>query len=393
MIPQPPSPPVDAGLPALDLLLSREALPILEAGLGESLTDMAATQVRYSPGAYVTTSYSVRDAKGATLTVCAHSGKRLPENTSIVSDGDSNIAVWRFPHDPALPGLVYTSSAKLLAPVMAQVGIKEPIRTIAVRSYRPRRRAVVEVSTAQHRLFLKVVKPSRVSDLQSVHKVAAGFLRVPRSLGWLPDLGIAILEALPGTSLRHRLDSGLHSLPSSQSLTNILDQIPDMPATAPGLVERLNAHRRFLDVIVPAESSRIARIVDEVSTSPAEPIVPAHNDFHAAQVMVSGGAITGLVDIDTLGSGHRADDYAMFLGHLYTSALVSKRGEELAAYGAQLLSGFERQISRTSLRLRTAAAVVGFATAPFRSQQADWPTAISKRLASAEAWLESSAAA
>ncbi|MBT8201201.1 MAG: aminoglycoside phosphotransferase family protein, partial [Acidimicrobiia bacterium] len=215
----------------------------------------------------------------------------------------------------------------------------------------------------------------------------------PRSLGWLPDLGIAILEALPGTSLRHRLDSGVHSLPSSQSLTNILDQMPDMPATAPGLVERLNAHRRFLDVIVPAESSRIARIVDEVATSPAEPIVPAHNDFHAAQVMVSGGAITGLVDIDTLGSGHRADDYAMFLGHLYTNALVSKRGEELAAYGAQLLSGFERQISRTSLRLRTAAAVVGFATAPFRSQQADWPTAISKRLASAEAWLESSAAA
>ncbi len=392
MIPQPSTPPVDAGLPALSLLLGREAKPILEAGLDEKLTDVIARQVRYRPGTYVTASYSARNSKGAPLTVCAHAGKRLPDLAPIVSDGDSKIAVWRFPHDPSLPGLIHASRAELLAPMLAKVGIDEPITAIDVRSYRPRRRAVVEVSTRRHRLFLKVVRPVRVADLQSVHKVAAEFLRVPRSLGWSPDLGLAILEALPGISLRQSLDSGISQLPTSQNLTSILDDLPHVPTTSPGLVERVHAHRLLLDVLAPGESTRIARIVDDIARASTEPVVAAHNDFHAAQVMVSGRSIVGLVDIDTLGSGHRADDYAMLLGHLYTNAMTSGNST-FASYGARLMSGFESQVDRTSLRLRTAAAIVGFSTAPFRSQQVDWPVAISKRLDAAESWLDSSAAA
>jgi hypothetical protein len=386
---KPPPPPPDPKLPELAALLGDDAEALLEAAIEAPVRGARATQVRYDPGRAVTVTYSATiEGRENPLTVAAYAGRDLPSNTAIVGDGTSRIAIWRFPDDPRLPGLPHAVRPELLAGLLAEVGVKDPIWRVHTRSYRARRRAVVEVVTERHRLFLKVARPSRVAALQATHTDVAGQVRVPRSLGYSPEFGIAVLEAIPGSTLRHSLGSGDATLPSAAELVDLLNRLPVLPTERPGLIERAPTHQRFLSTILPGESERLAGLVKAIGQAPSETLVAAHNDLHAAQVIVSNGRISGLVDIDTVGLGHRADDFAMLLGHLHTLAVAGPSAGAFAGYGARLLPEFAREVGKSSLRLRTAAAVMAFATAPFRIQQPDWPSATSARLAAAQQWID-----
>lgn len=379
----------DPALPAVGALLGAEAPAILEAGIGSPLSEVRPTQVRYDPGRSVTVSYAAHDADGRLATICAYAGRQKPDGAAIVSDGANEVAVWRYPHDPMLPGLRHAVEPRLLAGLLEEVGAGGVIRMIRTRTYRPRRRAVVEVMTDDHRLFIKVVRPHKVSHLHTLHAEAARHLRVPRNLGWSPDLGVAILEALPGTSVRHAVEDGRPRLPAPAVVTALLDRIPPIGDPRPGLLERLDTHRRLLAAIVPEVEDDIDEMIEHIRSAAPQPVVAAHNDFHAAQVMMADGEVTGLVDIDTLGPGTRADDYAMMLGHLYTLALGSSRPRAVAAYGARLLGSFETAVGANELRLRIAAAVIAFSSAPFRAQQPNWPERVHRRLDAAREWIRS----
>jgi len=305
----------------------------------------------------------------------------------VVESGSARIAVWTFPDDPALPGLQHSFRQPLIGQLLREVGVLDTVRTIRTRSYRPRRRAVVEVHTEAHRLFIKVVRPNKVQALQEAHKVVADHTPVPHSLGFSAELGIAVLEPIAGATLRNAIAAGATNLPGPGQIRAVLDGLPQLPNTRPGLIERFQTHRGFLETIVPDEAPRLQRLASAVGIEDAEPLEPAHNDFHASQLMVADATIAGLIDIDTMGLGFRADDYAMLLAHLHSLALGSRNGSPFAKYGKQLLPDFEHEVGRARLRRRIAAAMVGFATGPFRSQQADWPGATAVRLAAAEEWL------
>jgi len=383
-----PLPPPDQKLPELAALLGDEARVVLETALGIQLARVRATHVRYEPGRSVTATFKGTTAEAASpVTLAAHAGKGLPTGTAIVGDGDSRIAVWQFPNDPRLPGLPHAIRPELLGNLLSEVGADHRITRIRTRSYRARRRAVIEVTTERHRLFVKVVRPSKIRKLQAAHTTVADHVRVPRSLGYSEELGVAVLEAIPGITVREAIEAGEESLPSGAELTSLLDRIPPLPERRPSLTERLAVHQRFLSTILPEAAPQLARIVEAVEPTPAEPAVAAHNDFHSAQVMVSGGRVSGLVDIDTIGHGSRVDDYAMWLGHLHTLALGGGV-QGYATYGARVLAEFESLIGSRQLRPRIAAAVTAFATAPFRSQQPDWPAATIHRLGAAEEWID-----
>ena len=59
---------------------------------------------------------------------------------------------------------------------------------MTVRAYRPRRRAVIEVVAPTSRLFVKVLRPTRVRDLHERHRLLtdAG-MPTPHSLGWTAE--------------------------------------------------------------------------------------------------------------------------------------------------------------------------------------------------------------
>ena len=81
--------------------------------------------------------------------------------------------------------------------------------------------------------------------------------------------------------------------------------------------------------------------------------------------------ITGVVDIDTVGPGRRADDLACLLAHLST---VQRMSADQAIGLNRLLNlwmpVFEARVDPTELRLRAAAVVISLATGPYRSPAA-----------------------
>ncbi|MGQ0573367.1 MAG: phosphotransferase, partial [Pseudonocardia sp.] len=116
-----------------------------------------------------------------------------------------------------------------------------------------------------------------------------------------------------------------------------------------------------------------------------EPLVPVHGDLYDSQLLVDGGRVTGLLDVDTAGGGHRVDDWANLLAHL--SVLADEGLAPARGYGAELLAHAERRLPRGRLRPRVAAAVLGLATGPFRVQQRDWAARTERRLDLAQRWL------
>ena len=128
------------------------------------------SQVRYVPGRLITVQHRVEvvwsDGKPTTEVIVASSGLKVPEDIPVFATNDVEVAFWRFPNDPFLPGPPSVSDSTTAAGLLSQLGEQTNEAAVRVRSYRAGRRAVIEVNTPSHRLFVKVVRPDRTAALQ-----------------------------------------------------------------------------------------------------------------------------------------------------------------------------------------------------------------------------------
>lgn len=397
-----PGPPTDPGL----ALLTGPSVPdILDAALtpaGGTLLGWTLRDVDHRPGDRTTASYVVRvswpDGEREETFAATVSGSR-PSGGLVVTDGDRFVQVWRFPYDPELPGLAAACFPSSAGELLRGLGLEPDGVQLRVVSYRPRKRAVVEVVTTRHRLFVKVLRPRRVRDVDSRHRVltAAG-VPVPRSLGWSDD-GIVVLAPLRGTPLRTALESGGTVLRDPGELVALLDRLP---AEVAGLPRRApwSAHAaHYAEVVaaaVPSLGSRVRSLASSVSAGLAgcdDGDEPTHGDFYDAQLFVEHGGISGLLDIDTIGPGRRADDLGCLLAHL--SVLAD--GPFPAAPGARAalaewLPVLSRRVDPAELRLRAAGVTLSLATGPYRAQDPDWEQATAGRVDLAGRWLDAAEA-
>jgi aminoglycoside phosphotransferase len=382
-------------------LLAGPAAGALLAGavgeLGGQLESWKAQQVSHRPGASTVAHYraGVRWADGRRSDQTLVASTTMPVSLEVGRCVASRrgVTVWLWPHDPALPGLAPALDRRRLASLLRDLGLPTAGRPeAAVRSYRPGRRAVVEVTTtAGARLFLKVVRPGRAAALHRRHRLLAPHLPVPESLGWTAD-GILVLSAVPGTTLRAVLRSSAPA-PAPADLLALLDRLPaevvDLgPARRP--LDRVDHDARVLAATVPALAARAValagRLVTAAATTDAEPTVAVHGDLYDAQLVVDTGRFTGLLDVDGAGAGARADDLANALGHLAVMAQGPSGRGRFARYLADLQTCAEAVHGPRVLRPRVAAAVLALATGPFRAQQTDWAGETERRLAVAEGW-------
>ena len=394
----PQLPPPDPDVPALRVLLGDEARDVLSAALsdaGLSVDEVAVSQVRYSPGRSVTAQYRTQltDADGSTSRpmLVATSGLKVPEGPAIIADSDMSVAVWRFPRDPFLPGLAPALNQTSALELLGRLGAQTTSMKLRTRAYRATRRAVVEARGDSETIYMKVLRPSRVAGLQHRHAALAPHLPIPHSLGWSQELGIVAMQALGGRTLRQTIEAGALELPSPQALVGLLDQFPEPEPDAPavkGAYQRAPEHARLIGAVLPPAAPELEAIVSAVTNaSSSDPAVAVHGDFHSSQVLVDGGRIVGLVDVDTAGVGQRLDDLANLVGQLATLTLVSQQPAAIAAYIDELMAVFEQLADPTTLRLRVAAVVLGLATGPFRVQLPHWPEDTLRRLDLAQRWV------
>ena len=380
----------DPDVPATEILLSREAERVLSAAMEVAdlrLVDIRPAQARYQPRKSTTVSYrSVVPSEG-NATLVAHGGSVIP-GAVVVEDGDVRISVWRFPNDPVLVGLRHAVDADLSADLLRGFGFDQPIRRLRTRSYRPMRRAVIEVVTNDRRLFLKVVRPAKLAGLRRRHEAVAGHLPVPMCLGSAPHLGVLAIEALEGQTVRDVLQGETDSrLPTAAQMIDLLDRLPRFDKRVIGPVQRMSDHTAVLASMLPALADRLERLTSGVGTVTSVERVPVHGDLHPGQVMTVAGSARGLIDIDGVGTGERANDIANMLGYLAAMTADSSAPTAAMTYLATLYRGFGFTVDVEDLQRRVAAAIVGYATIPFIRQQADWPEATVRRISKAEDWI------
>ncbi|GAB3699776.1 phosphotransferase [Mariniluteicoccus flavus] len=325
------------------------------------------------------------------LGVSARAGGRAPndERAEIFADGDREAVVWLYPRDPDLPGLARAaypdSMAALLSDVM-QVRIPPDRVRLDMIGYRPRRRAVLR-ATVNHIgpqgpvrtvFYVKVLREALFREVKLRHDLLgqAG-VPAPRVAAATPDC-LLVLDELPGVPLSKAIFDEKPPCTAEQ-LIWVLDSMPQQVADLPRRAPWADAIHHYTEMVVqamPTLEPRLRWLAAEIESG-LRPIPPGneptHGDFHEGQIHVAGGTICGILDIDTIGPGNRADDLACLVAHLST---VQRMNPQQAARVRHLLSTwvpvFDERVDPTELRLRAAAVVISLATGPYRSQEPNW---------------------
>lgn len=389
----------DERLPLLPALLGDDAGDLLREAAslaGGSVEAWRVSNVTWQPGSSLTVRYEAQvrwPASIASESFVSVTGPAIPAGALEFERDGARAGLWRLPFDTALPGLAAAMDPTTARQLLDSVGAPTGEVTSTLRAYRPGRRAVVHLRGETVDAYVKVVRPHRVATLQEAHRTASELLPVPRTFGWSAEHGVVLLQALKGITLRDALQAEA-ILPAAASIANLLDRlpVPANPTLAPDPAESARGHAHLLRRLVPDQAWKLDALLARLTPLPADaPLVPVHGDLYEAQLMTDGtGALTGMLDIDTIGLGHRANDWANFVGHLATWEAFAPHPGHVREYAKHLLAYADRECSPEFLRQRIAAVIVGLATGPFRVQQRDWPAETRRRIALAGEWMASS---
>ncbi len=391
----------------LALLTGPDAGHLLRAAVGTAggeLVRWRVRQVDHRPGSSVTASYSARvrwadreqdETLGASTGLPSAAHQPAAPGVLNLSDGEREVAVWRFPLDPGLPGLAVACDPVAVAGLLTRFGapaLPQDVR-LSTRAYRPRRRAVVQADVPGGRLFLKVLRPHRVQDLHERHRLLHGSgLPVPRSLGWTTD-GVVVLEALHGVPMRERM-VGAGPVPSGPALVDLVAGIPTAAMDLPRRRSWTEGAAHYASVVghaLPDQADRVRDLAEAIrsATTDQVPDQPCHGDLYEAQLLLTGHRVSGVLDVDSVGPGRRADDLACLLAHAQVLELLRPgRAPRLSALRADWLAATDAALDPAEVRPRTAGVLLSLATGPHRVQEEGWPEATRLRVDAVERWLD-----
>ncbi len=392
----------DAGVSASDadgsaLLTSTEVGDLLVAAVehaGGKLAHWRLDHVDANPRRSTTATYLATvdwpsgrrdELLGASARVGGRSGN--DDRAVVFGDGEREVAVWLYPADPDLPGLRRAAVPSELAGLINEhrvTALPVSVENLAVEviSYRPRRRAVLKaVATTpagRETLYVKVLRESGFGPTLERHQLlrSAG-LPTPAVAAATSDQ-VLVLREVPGRPLAHAIFD--EAMPCrAENMIMMLDAMPAAVATLPRRApwsDAVATYAEMITVALPSLRQQLQWLVEQIRTGLAGlPIgnEPTHGDFHEGQVFVANGMISGLIDIDTIGPGRRADDLACMIAHLAT---VQRMNAEQAAGLSRLinlwLQVFDTRVDAIELRLRAAGVIVSLATGPYRGQEQDW---------------------
>jgi aminoglycoside phosphotransferase len=372
------------------------------APAGATVISWALRDVDHRPGRRTTASYTARVAwpDGERFETVAASAAADPAYTPrsadrlVVTDGDRQVDVWRFPFDPELPALPALCFPESAAELLRRMGIATSAPALRVVSYRPRKRAVVQIDTGDKIVYAKVLRPRQADELHQRHTMLADAgLPIPRCLGWSPD-GVLVLSELPGTPLRTAVDSHGSRACSPDELLRVLDRFPDEVRTLPRRQPWAAHATHYAGVVasaLPSSADRVLALasdIDQALSPYGQADDPTHGDFYEAQLTVDAERVAGILDIDTVGPGRHADDLACMIAHLSVLTVMDPPASDgVRQAGANWLQAFDHRVDPFELRVRAAAVVLSLAPGPFRTQEPDWERATRRRIDLIEQWL------
>lgn len=389
-----PTPQPDDGS---DLLTTTEAQEVLTAAVGHGGGRLVSWQLDHVDAnprrsttatfhAVVDWPYGRRDELiGVSARVDGLTGS--DQRAVIFGDGSREVAVWLYPGDPDLPGLRRVATPDRFAAMLTELGtLGRPVRADQVHleliGYRPRRRAVVKAVVdgpyGPEVFFVKVLREQSFASILGRHQLLlnAG-LPSPQIAAATADY-LLVLRELPGRPLALALFDETPPI-RAEDLIAVLDAMPRQVATLdrhPPWADAVDQYATMVAVALPEAEPLLTAMANHIRsglTRIPQGHEPTHGDFYEAQVFVSGGRVSGILDIDTIGPGRRADDLACLVAHLAT---VQRMNADQAARVQRLLTEwlpvFDTRVDPVELRLRAAAVAISLATGPYRGQEPNW---------------------
>jgi Phosphotransferase enzyme family len=336
------------------------------------------------------------------LGVSARAGglARTDERAAIFADGDREVAVWIYPKDPDLPGLERAAYPTEMAAVLNEYRVfPTPVGVDQIRldmiGYRPRRRAVLKCTvTAPPRvLYVKVLRERLFESVKARHELLldAG-VPAPMILAATSD-NLLILDELPGRPLARAIFDD-EPPTTAERLIRVLDAMPTSVAALerrPPWADAVKHYARMVSQALPPLQPRLDWMADQITRGLEdcpEGKEPTHGDFHEGQIHVRNGHVSGILDIDTVGPGRRADDLACLVAHLSTVQRMNTRQAERVHHLLRTwVPVFDERVDPTELRLRAAAVIISLATGPYRSQEPHWERETHQIVDAAEALI------
>lgn len=407
----------DTALPAADILLGDGAAaalaPAVESG-GGVIQQVALRQADYVAGERLAASYEAvvewpagpqPEILGAAVFASGETrGERPTEIAGMPAD------VWRYPEDPYLPGLPEATDSSFVGPLLQRLGVPAGA-VVTVRGYAARSRAMIEVlsppaqgklvfrpgegfgsATPVSQVFFKLVRPEDLDRIVAAHEAFAEALPVARLVDVDRERGLLVTSPLPGVPFWSALIDGSDALPGPTALIETLDRVRDVPLDAEARMpstRSVRANMRTLATLLPEQADALARFEERLGEDAPQPEITVHGDFHEVQLLVAGGAVTGVVDLDDAGRGHRVDDLATILGRLYAYARVEPQvAERVDTYVTNALLDWRDEVDPLELRRRMCAVTMNHALMPFRFQEPDWPERCARGIAVAAALQE-----
>jgi hypothetical protein len=370
----------------------RELLATAARAAGAQLRAARLRSVHHRPGRSRSVLFDATLAVGETereVVLVTHTDVRgLPEDALVLADGDVQVAVWRFPNDPYLPGLPSALSPRRVRELLDRLGGPSGAIGLRTRAYRPTRRAVVEVEVhgevAGRILYLKVLPERRARSVARRHRIllAAG-LPVPGLIGLAEPQGVVALEALGGPTLAQALAADA-PLPDPAAFLDLaarfaasgVDGSRDPRAFADPV-----RHIALLGGLLPERAEEIASLAEEAAAVTG-PVVGVHGDLHAGQLLLGpDGAISGVLDVDGAGQGYLAHDAGNLLAHLEAFGdLDPAIRERVHGYAARLRDAYVEVVDPVMLDRAAAASWIGLATGAHRAQEPGWRDQLAQRL-------------
>lgn len=363
---------------------------------GAELVSWTVDRVHARPGAEVSVGYTVDVRRGTAsgsdylvATTADLDPELLTRPGTVRLDGpDGTVHLWRHPLDPALTGLAVACDPAALTAAWRRVDPTAPVvQAVQFVGYRPLRRAVLRAETSDGTHYLKVVRPSRAAGLRARHDLFTGRpVPAPRVLAE-PVPGLLVLEALTAPSLVTILAGGpTDRVPRAAQLLVTLDALPEarhLPAR-PSWSARAGEYGPAVTAAWGLDAREVVDgVVSGLAATEAGPVVTTHGDPHGANLLMGPDRRIGaLLDVDTLGPGHRVDDLACFVAHLVAlPTLDPVRYGWTGALVSAYLTAFDDAVDPRALRVRVAGVLVSLVPgAPDADVAATW-------LGAARVWL------
>jgi hypothetical protein len=347
-------------------------------------------ELHHRPGAGVSGVFEATNGSTSLyLGATAEKLEKVPKGAVRLDSGRGTVVVWLHPADPLLPGLRLATTPALVEEKWGDGRVLEELRTLA---YRPLRRAVLLARFGDgNQLFLKVLR----KDAQLLHDKHLALLEAglpaPTPVGPPIDgvLAFRRAEGMPlAEDLMHAPDLPL----DPQRIIGLLDSLPstlmEFPAR-PAWSDRLGWYGHAAQIAVPDQAETIGAMIQRLArileTSPRGELVPSHGDFYEANLFVTNGNITGLLDIDSAGPGYLVDDLACFIGHLAVLPGLDARYERVGGYLERYAKAFEaelgnRGVAASGLYARAACVVLSLVAGARDESNPRWQSVAMGRL-------------